>query len=89
MGILLWILFGALVGWVASLIMRTDEEQGAVMNIIVGVAGALVGGFIAQLFGAGGITGFNLTSFIVALLGAILLIGVVKMFTNRSHHGTL
>ncbi len=85
MGILLWILFGALVGWIASLIMRTDEEQGAIANILVGIAGAILGGFIAQLLGAEGITGFNLTSFIVALLGAVALIAIVKMFTSRSH----
>ncbi len=85
MGILLWILFGALVGWIASLIMKTDEEQGAIANILVGVAGAILGGLVAQMLGAEGITGFNLTSFIIALLGAIVLIAIVKMFTSRSH----
>lgn len=79
MGIILWIIFGALVGWVASMIMKTDSEQGAVLNIVVGVVGAVVGGWLMSSFGQGPVTGFNLYSFIVALLGAVVLIAVVKM----------
>jgi uncharacterized membrane protein YeaQ/YmgE (transglycosylase-associated protein family) len=78
MGILLWIIFGALVGWIASLIMKTDAEQGALLNIVVGIIGAVLGGWIMSFFGQGGTTGFNLYSFIVALLGAIVLIAIVK-----------
>jgi uncharacterized membrane protein YeaQ/YmgE (transglycosylase-associated protein family) len=78
MGILLWIIFGALVGWIASIIMKTDAEQGALLNIIVGIIGAVLGGWIMSFFGQGGTTGFNLYSFIVALLGAIVLIAIVK-----------
>ncbi len=78
MGIILWIIFGALVGWVASLIMKTDSQQGAGLNIIIGIVGALVGGWIMTFFGKSGITGFNLYSFVVALLGAIVLIAIVK-----------
>jgi len=78
MGILLWIVFGALVGWIASLLMKTDAEQGALLNIIVGIVGAVLGGWIMSIFGNSGITGFNLYSFVVALLGAIVLIGLVR-----------
>ncbi len=78
MGILLWIIFGALVGWVASLIMKTDGQQGAMLNIIVGIIGAVLGGWVMSLIGEGGTTGFNLYSFLVALVGACLLIGIVK-----------
>ena len=78
MGIILWIIFGALVGWVASLIMKTDAEQGPLLNIVVGVVGAVVGGWIMSFFGQGGVEGFNLYSFIVALLGAIVLIAIVR-----------
>ena len=78
MGIILWIIFGALVGWIASMIMKTDAQQGAMLNIIVGVIGAVVGGWIMSFFGKTGITGFNLYSFLVALVGAVVLIAIVK-----------
>lgn len=78
MGIILWIVFGALVGWVASKIMKTDAEQGAVLNIIVGIVGAMVGGWIMSVIGESGVQGFNIYSFLVALLGACALIAVVK-----------
>jgi len=78
MGIILWIIFGALVGWVASMIMKTDAQQGAVLNIVVGIVGALIGGFVMQSLGNSGTTGFNLYSFLVALLGAVILIAIVK-----------
>ncbi len=84
MGILIWIIFGALVGWVASIIMKTNVEQGGIANIIIGILGAVLGGFLAQLLGADGITGFNVTSFLVALSGAILLIAIVKMFSRST-----
>ncbi len=78
MGILLWIVFGALVGWVASLIMKTDAQQGAVLNVVVGVVGALIGGWVMSLIGKTGVTAFNLYSFLVALLGACILIAIVR-----------
>lgn len=77
MGIILWIIFGALVGWVASMIMGSDE--GLVLNIIVGVVGAVIGGYIMSFFGESGVGGFNIYSFLVALLGACVLIAVVKV----------
>jgi uncharacterized membrane protein YeaQ/YmgE (transglycosylase-associated protein family) len=79
MGIILWIIFGGLVGWVASLIMKTDAQQGVLVNIIVGIVGAVIGGWLMSMLGEGGVGGFNLYSFLVALLGACVLIAVVKM----------
>lgn len=78
MNIILWLIFGALVGWVASLIMGTDAEQGMILNIVVGVVGAFLGGTIMNLFGASDVTGFNLYSFLVSLVGAVVLIGLVR-----------
>lgn len=78
MGIILWIIFGALVGWVASLIMKTDPEQGAMLNIVVGIVGAVLGGWLMSVVGESGVGGFNLYSFLVALLGACVLIAIVK-----------
>lgn len=74
MGIILWIIFGALAGWIASMLMGTDAQQGALMNIVVGIVGALAGGFLMNLIGFAGITGFNLYSFGVAILGAVVLL---------------
>lgn len=76
MGFILWIIFGAIVGWIASMIMKTNE--GLIMNIILGVVGAVLGGWLMSFFGKGGVSGFNLYSFFVALLGAIILIAIVK-----------
>jgi uncharacterized membrane protein YeaQ/YmgE (transglycosylase-associated protein family) len=74
MGIILWIIFGALVGWVASLIMKTDSQQGAILNIVIGIVGAMLGGWIMSSIGQSPVTGFNLYSFGVALVGAVVLI---------------
>ncbi len=82
MGIILWIVFGALVGWLASIIMKTDAQQGALLNIAVGIVGAILGGFIMTFFGKTGVNGFNFYSFFVALIGAVVLIGIVKLFRN-------
>lgn len=79
MGIILWIIFGALVGWIASLIMNTDAQQGVLLNIVVGIVGAVLGGWIMSFFGESGISGFNLYSFVVALIGAVVFIAVLKM----------
>lgn len=80
MGIILWIVFGGLIGWVASLIMKTDAQQGLVINVVVGVVGAVVGGWLMSFIGESGINGFNLYSFVVALIGAVVLIAIAKMF---------
>ena len=78
MGIILWIVFGALVGWVASLIMKTDAQQGIILNVVVGIVGAVLGGWIMSALGTRGVSGFDLYSMVVALVGAIILIAVVK-----------
>jgi uncharacterized membrane protein YeaQ/YmgE (transglycosylase-associated protein family) len=76
MGILLWIIFGALAGWIASVIMKTDNNQGTGMDIIMGIIGAVVGGFLMGLVGKSGVDGFNLYSLVVAVLGAMVVIFV-------------
>jgi len=77
---LLWIVFGALVGWIASMIMGTNARQGLLMDIILGIVGAVIGGVIMNFFGEPGVTGFNLYSTIVALVGAVIVIYVGRMF---------
>ena len=78
MGIIAWVILGALAGWIASIIMKTDEEQGALGNIIVGILGALVGGFVFNLFGGEDVTGFNLYSLLVATIGAVIVLFIYK-----------
>jgi uncharacterized membrane protein YeaQ/YmgE (transglycosylase-associated protein family) len=82
MGIILWIVFGAIVGWIASLIMKTDAEQGTLLNILVGIIGAVVGGWVMSFFGEIGVTGFNLYSFLVAIIGAIVFIAGIKLLRS-------
>ncbi|HUD02926.1 MAG TPA: GlsB/YeaQ/YmgE family stress response membrane protein [Candidatus Paceibacterota bacterium] len=76
MGVIIWIIFGALVGWVAS--MLVGGGGGLLADIIIGIVGSLIGGFVMSFFGYGGVNGFNLYSFLVALLGACVLIAIVR-----------
>jgi uncharacterized membrane protein YeaQ/YmgE (transglycosylase-associated protein family) len=84
--LILWLLFGALVGWLASMVMRTNAQQGAIMNIIVGIIGAFLGGFLVSFLtgGAVAVTNnvFDLTSLIVAFLGAVVLLAIVNLATR-------
>lgn len=78
--IIVWVVFGALAGWIASLIMKTDRQMGGLANILVGIAGAFIGGFIMEnFFGQPGVTGFNFYSFLVAIGGAVILIWFVSL----------
>jgi uncharacterized membrane protein YeaQ/YmgE (transglycosylase-associated protein family) len=76
--ILLWILLGAIAGWLASVAMKTRKEQGLLMDIVVGIVGAILGGWIFGLFGAQGVSGFNLYSLLVAFVGAVVLLAIVR-----------
>ena len=83
MNFLLWIIVGGILGWIASLIMRTDAQQGVGLNIVVGIIGALVAGFLlTPLFGIATInqSNFSLPSLLVSLLGAIILLAIVNLF---------
>ncbi len=79
MSILVWVVFGGIVGWVGSLIMGTDGQQGIILNIVVGVIGAVLGGYVMNFFGETVVSGFNLYSFMVALVGAVSLLALVKL----------
>ena len=79
MNILAWIIFGALAGWIASIIMKKNKQMGAIANIIVGIVGAFIGGYIMQFFGIQGVTGFNLPSLLVAIVGAVALLFIVGL----------
>ena len=81
MNILLWIIFGAVAGWLASMIAKTS--QGLLVDIIVGIVGAFIGGFVFNAFGSGGVSGFNLYSLLVAVVGAVILLLIVKAFSPK------
>lgn len=84
MGIIGWIVLGGLAGWIASMIMGTNASMGVVANIVVGIVGALIGGFLFNLLGGADVTGFNLWSLFVAVIGSIILLAIVKaMRGNR------
>jgi uncharacterized membrane protein YeaQ/YmgE (transglycosylase-associated protein family) len=78
MGWIGWIILGAIAGWLASVIMGTDDRQGCIVNIVVGIIGALIGGLIMNFIGGQGVTGFNLWSLLVAVLGAVVLLAIVR-----------
>lgn len=83
MNILLWIILGGLAGWVASLIMHRDE--GLIADVIIGIIGALLGGWLFGLFGGPTVTGFNLLSFVVAVVGSIVLLFIINLFRGNSN----
>ena len=86
MSIIAWIIFGALAGWIASIIMKTNAEMGAFANIVTGILGAFIGGLIVKAITGMSITGFNIGSLIVAILGAVALIWAVQAFRHRTAH---
>lgn len=79
MNIVLWLIFGALAGWIASMITGDNARMGAIANIVVGIVGAGLGGWIASLFGMGGVSGFNLFSLLIAVAGACVLLLIIHL----------
>ena len=80
--LIVWAIFGGLAGWIASLLMHTNGEQGAMANIVVGIAGAVIGGLIVRTLGGSGVTGFNLSSLVVAVFGSVVLLAIVRTFVR-------
>ena len=78
MGSIAWIILGGIAGWLGSMVMGTDSSQGIILNIIVGIVGAFVGGFLFTKFGLAGVTGFNLYSLGVAVVGSVVLLWVLR-----------
>lgn len=83
MGLIIFLIVGALAGWLASVVMKSDSQQGLLGDILLGVFGAIVGGFLLNFLGEPGPSGFNLYSILVATIGAIFLIWVGRMFNQR------
>jgi uncharacterized membrane protein YeaQ/YmgE (transglycosylase-associated protein family) len=83
MGLIIWLIVGGVVGWLASLIMRTDAQQGLLLNIVVGIVGAFIGGLI---FTGGSINNapLSITAFLVSLAGAVVLLAIVNLVRRGS-----
>jgi len=78
MNILAWVILGGIAGWLASMVAGTNAQQGVVANIIIGIVGAFIGGFLFNLFGGSDVTGFNLYSLLVAVVGSVVLLWILK-----------
>lgn len=83
MNFIIWLVIGGIIGWLASIVMRTDGQQGIILNVIVGIIGAFIGGFVGSALGISGAnindSGLSVTSFIVSLVGAIILLAIVNL----------
>lgn len=83
MGIIAWIIFGLIAGAIAKLLMPGKDPGGFIVTIIIGIVGALIGGFIGRAIGLGDVNGFDIRSFIVAIIGSIVLLLIYRMFAGR------
>lgn len=83
-GLIIWLVVGGIIGWIASKIMRTDAQQGIFLNIVVGIVGAFLGGWIGGMLGLGGGDindgAFNIMSLLMSLVGAVVLLAIVNLF---------
>ncbi|MBN9428722.1 MAG: GlsB/YeaQ/YmgE family stress response membrane protein [Burkholderiales bacterium] len=87
MNLIIWLIVGGLIGWIASLIMRTDAQQGIFLNVVVGIIGAMIGGWLlSPMLGAGSInqSDFSLGGLVVSLLGAVILLALVNLIRRGS-----
>jgi uncharacterized membrane protein YeaQ/YmgE (transglycosylase-associated protein family) len=87
MNLIIWLVVGGVIGWIASLIMKTDAQQGLFLNVVVGIVGALIGGWLlSPLVGAGTVNqgDFSLPSLLVSLVGAVVLLFVVNLIRRRA-----
>ena len=83
MGIIAWIVFGLLAGWVAKMLVPGSDPQGCIITMVIGVLGAVIGGFIGSWLGFGAVTGFNLKSFLIAVAGSVLLLALYHLLRGR------
>jgi uncharacterized membrane protein YeaQ/YmgE (transglycosylase-associated protein family) len=87
MNFIIWLVVGGLIGWVASMIMKTDAQQGVILNVVVGIVGSMLGGwFIAPLLGSGTVNtnDFSVMGLLSSLIGAVILLAIVNLFRRGS-----
>ncbi|HSP47018.1 MAG TPA: GlsB/YeaQ/YmgE family stress response membrane protein [Clostridiaceae bacterium] len=83
MGIIAWIIVGGLAGWIASKFTGNDARMGIGANILIGIGGAIIGGWVASLLDLAPVTGINIWSIIVAVVGAVILLAIINAMTGR------
>jgi uncharacterized membrane protein YeaQ/YmgE (transglycosylase-associated protein family) len=83
MGFFSWIVLGGIAGWLASIVTKRNDRMGCLSNIVAGVVGAFVGGWVFSFFSGASVTGFNLQSFFVAFIGAVIVLGILNFFTRK------
>ena len=86
MNLIIWLVIGGILGWLASIVMKTDRQQGMILNVVVGIVGAMLGGWlISPLLGIATINqnNFSLPGLLVSFLGAIILLAIVNLFRRR------
>ena len=83
MSIIGWVVLGGIAGWIASIITGRNDRMGCITNIAAGIVGAIVGGWLFSFFGGGGVTGFNLVSLLVAVVGAVVVLAIVNLIFSR------
>lgn len=83
MGWLAWLIVGAVAGWLASIVMKTNRKQGLFMDIVIGIFGAFIGGFLFNQFNTAGVTGFNIWSVFVAFTGAVVLLAIIRLVNGN------
>lgn len=80
-----WIIVGAIAGWLASIVMKTNASQGLIMDIIVGIVGGLIGGWLLSALGVGGaVTGINIGSILTAFIGAVVLLAILRLIRRST-----
>lgn len=82
--IIVWLILGGISGWIASKITGHDENMGIGLNLVVGIVGAFIGGWLVGIIGLGPATGLNLWSFLISIVGAVILLAIVSLFKKRS-----
>ena len=81
--IIVWLILGGVSGWIASKITGNDHNMGVGLNLVVGIVGAFIGGWVAGIFNLGPATGLNIWSFIISIVGAVILLGIVNLFKKK------
>lgn len=83
MGLIGFIIFGGIAGWIASMITKNNKQMGIIANVIVGLLGSIIGGFIASELGFGKITEFSIRNLIIAIFGSVILLWIVNFITGK------